>query len=464
MSRNRFIALSVLLDIVIVGLGYILTFWLRFYLFSHAPLPLNQVTAIPLYLAMMPVVSLFYLVGAWTYGLYDPERSDTAWLVVRGAFASATFGMVVTAALAFFGGPTTGATARTVVLLAWPVQFVLLTGWRVAFLRLGRIRWPQQRVLIIGVGQTSIELATEVANRAKWGWTVSGLVDPDTSACGVTGREIAGFPVLGCAHDIAAIVTETKANRVIVVSPIALRELVESLVVADEARVRVDVVPELYEIFIGTVDAIVGDIPLMNITASTVPRYYRAAKRVVDFVGALLLLVLVSPVLLVAAIAIVATDGFPVVFSQERTGLNLKPFSVYKLRTMVRDAEKLSGPVLAEEDDPRVTAVGRVLRRYRVDELPQLVNILKGEMSFVGPRPERPYFVDEYIKEIPGYRERFRVKPGVTGLAQVSGGYATTPQRKLKYDLIYMFHQDFAMDAQIIVETLRVVLTGRGAR
>ena len=142
----------------------------------------------------------------------------------------------------------------------------------------------------------------------------------------------------------------------------------------------------------------------------------------------------------------------------------MKPFRMHKLRTMVRDAEEDSGPVIAEENDARVTAAGRVLRKFRIDEIPQLVNILKGEMSFVGPRPERPYFVEQYTVETPGYRERFSVKPGVTGLAQVSGGYATTPERKLKYDLIYMYHQTLAMDAQIVAETLRVVLTGRGAR
>jgi len=196
----------------------------------------------------------------------------------------------------------------------------------------------------------------------------------------------------------------------------------------------------------------------------SVPAWFSGAKRIIDIVGALVLLVVLSPVLLLAALAIVLSMGLPVVFKQERTGRDRKPFKVYKFRTMVRDAEKLSGPVLAEEDDPRVTPVGRFLRRYRIDELPQLVNILNGSMSFVGPRPERPYFVEKFVAEIPGYRERFRVQPGVTGLAQVMGGYATTPERKLKYDLIYMYHQSLAMDVQIILETLRVVLTGRGAR
>jgi lipopolysaccharide/colanic/teichoic acid biosynthesis glycosyltransferase len=163
-------------------------------------------------------------------------------------------------------------------------------------------------------------------------------------------------------------------------------------------------------------------------------------------------------------LAVLVTMGWPVFFTQERSGRNLKPFPVYKFRTMVKNAEALSGPVLAEEDDPRITPLGRLLRRCRIDELPQLFNIVLGHMSFVGPRPERPFFVERYVAEIPGYRERFKVKPGVTGLAQVSGSYATTPERKLKFDLIYLYHQNLFMDLQIIVETVRVVLTGRGAR
>ena len=207
-----------------------------------------------------------------------------------------------------------------------------------------------------------------------------------------------GYPVLGRASDIARLAHEHNANRVIVVSPIALRELVESLVLADDVRVRVDVVPELYEIFIGTVDAIIGDVPLMQITRSSVPRYYAAAKRVIDLVASVLIAILASPILLVAAVAIVLTDGLPITYSQERSGKNLKPFRVHKLRTMIKDAEEHSGAVLAEEDDPRVTRVGRFLRNARIDELPQLFNIIKGEMSFIGPRPERPVFVEQFVR------------------------------------------------------------------
>jgi exopolysaccharide biosynthesis polyprenyl glycosylphosphotransferase len=460
MSRNRFIAMSVLLDGLFVNVGFVLAFLIGF----GGHIPADQVQNFPVYLGVSPIVTLFYLGGAWTYGLYDPEHADTAWLVARGVFAATFVGTILVAAVAFLGGPRTAAFARRVVILTWPTEFALLAGWRLVFLRFGRVRWPEQRVLIVGTNETSVELANEVSLRGKWGWTMAGLIEPGLEACGAVGRQIEGHPVLGCARDIARVAADTRANRVIVVSPIALRELVEGLVLADEVRVRVDVVPELYEIFIGTVDAIVGDVPLMEITRSTVPRYYAAAKRAIDLLGSALLAVVVSPVVLIAVIGIVATDGLPIVYSQERSGKNLKPFEVYKLRTMVKDAEKYSGAVLAEEDDPRITRVGRILRKTRIDELPQLFNIIRGDMSFIGPRPERPVFVEEFCRDIPGYRERFNVKPGVTGLAQVSGGYATTPDRKLKYDLIYMYHQNLAMDIQIVAETLRVVLTGRGAR
>ncbi len=479
LSRNRFIALSVVLDAVFANVGIVLAFILRF-----GGLPEFNFRA---YVLLAPVVTLLFVGSAWANGLYDPERTDTAWAVVRGSTLAVLIAWLLMVATVFFGGEQTRSFARLTLLLVPPIDIALIAGWRFAFLRFGRFRWPEQRVVLVGTGPVSLELADELTRRAKWGWRVCGLVEagdsgaeegdeaagwsaaspvPGAAASGSTGpaREIGGYPVLGAASDVAAIAREQNANRIIVVSPVALRELVESLVLADELKVRLDVVPELYEIFIGRVDALIGDIPLMKITESSVPRYYRAVKRVIDLVGAVLMLVLVSPVLLLAAAAIIVSDGLPVVFAQERVGRDMKPFRVYKLRTMVKDAERLSGPVLAEEDDPRITRVGRFLRTYRIDELPQLINILKGEMSFVGPRPERPYFVERYLVEIPGYRERFRVKPGVTGLAQVSGGYATTPERKLKYDLIYMFHRNLAMDAQIVAETLKVVLTGHGAR
>lgn len=457
MSRGRFIAFSVVVDALLVNAGFIIAFLIRF----GGRLPLYNFEA---YLVLAPFLTVFFVAGAWVYGLYDPERSDTAWAVARGAVAAVTIGALLTAAVAFFGSARTAPFARSTILVAWALDLVLLAGWRTAFLRLGKIRWPEQRVLIVGTDRSSLELAEKVSQRARWGWKMIGFVETPNGPDAVELGCMAGHPILGNVDDVARIVRESRANRVIIASPIALREFVESLVLANELEVRIDVVPELYEIFIGTVDAIVGDVPIMEISRATVPRYFALIKRTADIVVSVVALLPAIPVVLVSAAAIALQDGFPVFFSQERVGRDLKPFHIHKLRTMIKDAEKTTGPVLAEEGDTRITAVGRVLRKFRIDEFPQLIDILRGEMSFVGPRPERPYFVEQYLNHVTGYRERFNVKPGITGLAQVSGSYATTPERKLKYDLIYIYHQTPAMDMQIVAETLRVVLTGRGAR
>lgn len=471
MSRGRFVVLSVVLDALFVNAGIVLAFLLRFagthVAEPYAILPVPAFNFAP-YVRLAPLVTVLYLVTGYIYGLYDPERTESPWVVVRAVVQALLVGSLVTLAAFYIAAGADpkayNAFPRLLLLIAYPLQLALLIGWRVLAVRLTPIKWPEQRVLVVGVNDLALELADELSRRAEWGYRVVGLLGRDESQASAQSRGPLRFPVLGALSDIGKVVSERGINRVIVASPAAVREVVEDMAVANESGVRVDVIPELYEIFIGTIDAVVSDIPLMEITRGASPGWLVAAKRTVDIVMAGLLIVVLSPVLLLASLAVLVTMGTPVVFKQERVGKDMEDFPVYKFRTMVKDAEKLSGPVLAEEDDPRVTPLGRFLRKYRIDELPQLVNILKGDMSFVGPRPERPFFVEQFLREIPGYRERFRVKPGVTGLAQVSGSYATTPERKLKYDLIYMYHQSLLLDAQILVETLRVVLTGRGAR
>jgi exopolysaccharide biosynthesis polyprenyl glycosylphosphotransferase len=456
MSRTRFVLISVLFDAVAYNAAVIVAFLLRFSFtvpsFNEAP-----------FLILAPYLTLIFLVSAYVYGLYDAERVEGLWAVVRGAASASTLSLLLTLGLMQLSGRQFDALPRLVILIAWPLQMLLLVGWRTLSTRITPIRWPEQRVLVVGTGALAVELAGELTRRAKWGYRVVGLVARAEDE--VRGAEpLPGSPpVMGTVDGLRALVAEHSIDRVIVASPVELRELVEDITLSGESDVRVDVVPELYEIFIGEVDSIVADIPLMEITHHS-PQWYATLKRILDIFGALLLTVLLSPVLLIAAFTVLVTMGRPVLFGQERLGKDLRPFRVHKFRTMVRDAEAASGPVLAGEADPRITPVGGFLRHYRIDELPQLFNILAGEMSFVGPRPERAFFIEGFIKDIPGYRERFRIKPGATGHAQVSGGYATTPERKLKYDLIYMYHQNLLMDVRIVADTIRVVLTGRGSR
>jgi len=172
-------------------------------------------------------------------------------------------------------------------------------------------------------------------------------------------------------------------------------------------------------------------------------------------------------VFIVIAILIKIDSKGPIIFSQERVGQHRRPYMIHKFRSMYSDAEKISGPVWAEDDDPRITRVGKFLRNWRFDELPQLWNVLKGDMSFVGPRPEREFFVKELEKTIPYYGERFSVKPGITGWAQVSYGYGATVDdaiEKLNYDLFYIKNMSIFMDLMIVLRTIKIVLFGKGAR
>lgn len=219
--------------------------------------------------------------------------------------------------------------------------------------------------------------------------------------------------------------------------------------------------PDFAELWtVGAHLSVVGDQLLFRLGPPFLPPSLRALKRLCDVAGALLLLVPALPVVLLAALLIRLGSPGPVFYAQVRIGANGKPFTIYKLRTMIVDAERNTGPVLSSGKDGRVTALGRLLRLTRIDELPQLVNVLLGAMSLVGPRPERPHFVAQFAAEIPGYDLRHAVKPGLTGLAQVAGGYATPPEHKLRFDLVYIYNYSLWLDLRILCQTLPALLHG----
>ncbi len=198
-----------------------------------------------------------------------------------------------------------------------------------------------------------------------------------------------------------------------------------------------------------------------------VRKTYSAAKRAFDVIASVLGLIILSPLFVLAAILVKITSKGPIIFSQTRVGKNGRHFEMYKFRTMKRDAEKETGPVWAAANDSRLTPIGRFLRKWRIDELPQFVNILKGEMSLIGPRPERPVFVDKFKEIIPNYETRLTVNPGITGLAQVWHRYDETIQdvkKKVRYDRLYIKNVCFSADFRIALRTFRVVLLGEGAR
>lgn len=202
-----------------------------------------------------------------------------------------------------------------------------------------------------------------------------------------------------------------------------------------------------------------------NISYKDVDIFYKIIKRLSDIVFSSIAAIILMPIVIITCICVILESKGPPIYKQERLGINGKPFMVYKIRSMKIDAEAISGPKWAESGDPRVTKVGRFIRNTRIDEIPQVINILKGEMSMVGPRPEREFFYKAFEKgKAPGYRKRLSVKPGLTGYAQVNGGYDLDPVKKFQLDMKYIKERSLIMDTFIILKTINILLTGNGAR
>jgi sugar transferase (PEP-CTERM system associated) len=334
-------------------------------------------------------------------------------------------------------------------------------------------RWTADRealcdnVLIVGSGAIARQIAAEILSRARRGYRVVGFLGTHPAEIG---RRLDSPAVVGTMADILPLVHSLRVNVIVV----ALEDQRGHLPIEDLLRcrvegIRVEDAPSFFERLTGKI--LVSDLRpswLVFSPGFSKPRLLRSSKRAVELVAAAVLLVATLPFLLVLSLLIRLESRGPALYRQPRVGLRGAVFALHKLRTMREDAETASGPVWADpESDPRITRLGRFLRTFRLDELPQLVNVVKGEMSFVGPRPERPHFVQTLRMVIPYYDERHSVRPGITGWAQVKFGYGSTiedGERKLQFDLYYVKNMSLLLDLVIILETFKVMLLGRGAR
>lgn len=315
------------------------------------------------------------------------------------------------------------------------------------------------RVLVVGAGEEGRELARRLESRPQY--TLVGFLDDEAGSNHPESERI-----LGTRADVLRVVDEFGVDEVLVAQSPSWHQKIAEGLVRTHPRLKVKVVPSLYETMIAKPNLrTVDDVPLLDLTAPTGLSYpARAVKRAMDIVVSTVLLTVSFPVMLVAAVAIKATTPGPILFRQDRVGRNGRIFKVIKFRTMYCNAEARTGPVLSTgADDPRVTRVGRFLRRVRMDELPQFINVLLGHMSMVGPRPERPVFVEKFSERIIGYNDRHKVRPGITGLAQVYGTYLSDPHIKLRYDLMYVYNQSLWMDMRILFQTMIEMMTGAGS-
>lgn len=356
---------------------------------------------------------------------------------------------------------------RGVFLIALGLAAASVTGARLFVNFAWRNTIPPENVLIFGTGKLASDVAREIRGREDLNIRVMGFIETDKETSAAP-NELFGWPVLGKVDRLEQIVESEPVGRIIV----ALHDLRGALPVRELLRLRTRGirVEEAYS----TLSALTGRIALENVRPSWLifsggfrrTPFTIFLKRTLDLASSIVGGVLSVPVVALAAVAIRLDDGGPVFYRQCRVGHNGALFVLTKLRTMRVDAEA-DGAQWADNNDPRVTWVGRFLRRYRIDELPQFLNVIRGEMSFVGPRPERPEFVEKLRRKIPYYDERHTVRPGITGWAQVNYPYGATVEdafRKLEYDLFYLKHMSAVFDFAIVFETVRIVLFGRGAR
>jgi exopolysaccharide biosynthesis polyprenyl glycosylphosphotransferase len=400
------------------------------------------------------------LVALYLLGLYETRALTNPRDHVTPIFAAGILETLLLVAVYFFRQDL--AFPRSIFLVHAVLNGFALALWR-RTCRALMGRYPRRRVLVVGTSEAASEVIETIRTQRWLGMDIVGAVAMNGARPSLSGGA-ADVPVVGGRDEIPALCETHGADEVIIVSEGAWQDrMLDALSRWPGERAQIYVVPSPYEILIGRRGHLrLHDIPLIEVMHDEPVAGGTLPKRAFDLTLATLLGAVAAPVMIVVAGAVRLASGSPVIFRQARVGLDGKPFTILKFRTMHREAERGTGPVLACENDPRVTALGRLLRATRLDELPQLWNVLRGDMSFVGPRPERPEFVCQFEEEIQGYRERFKVRPGLTGYAQVNGEYHTSATTKLKYDLAYMYNRSFWLDLKILSETAKVMLTRRG--
>ncbi len=351
-----------------------------------------------------------------------------------------------------------------VFVTALGVFVIAVIAWRVTFNYIARGPHLEERLLVLGTGPTARMLARQIGSQQDFAYRLVGFVDE-----GEDHNYVRQHDILGNANDLDRLVAERRIDRIVVgLSDRRGRLPIEALLRAKLSGVRVEDATTTYERLTGKI--LVDDLKpswLVFSDGFRASRWTRSVKRMLDLALSMILAFLTAPLMLLTALAIKLDSKGPILYSQERVGESGRVFTVYKFRSMRTDAERGGQPVWARDKDDRITRVGRFIRKTRLDELPQLWNVMRGTMSFVGPRPERPFFVEQLAREIPFYMQRHAVKPGLTGWAQVKYEYGSSIEdamEKLRYDLYYIKHLSVIFDLTIVLDTVKVVLFGKGAK
>ncbi|MBO4889562.1 MAG: undecaprenyl-phosphate glucose phosphotransferase [Lachnospiraceae bacterium] len=454
--------LTLVIDGFVIAVSYVFAYFLKF---QSGLLLYDEGLSIQTYMTALYFLVPGYLILYSQLDLYHTKRASGRKRELINVIKANTIGaLIFMMALYVINQPDF---SRQMIFIFWAMCICLETAVRNIMRALMMFWWQKgyniKYVLLVGYSGSAESYINKILLNPQWGYVVRGILDDNTER----GTEYKGIKVLGTIDNLPLILPENKLDEIAITLPLGqygrLKEIVN---LCEKSGVHTKFIPDYMGIIPNrpyTED--IQGLPVINIRHVPLTNTLNAAiKRTMDIVGSIVGIILSSPIMIISAILIKLTSDGPVIFAQERVGLHNKPFSMYKFRTMIEQTETEEAKGWTTKNDPRVTKVGRFLRKTSLDELPQLFNILVGQMSLVGPRPERPQFVEKFREEIPRYMIKHQVRPGLTGWAQINGLRGDTSiEKRIEHDLYYIENWTFEFDIKIIILTVFIGFINKNA-
>ncbi len=455
-NQKYFNRLHVVLDAVVIAASYMLAWYLKFASPFSDIGPTTGVLSMRTYFGMLYAIVPGYLILYYSFNLYTPKRATVHKYEILNIFQANVVGLILLMAGWYLVEQIHF--SRAMMGYFFIINILLTTlGRSLIRMLLQYFRekgYNLKYILLVGYSRAAEEYINRINANPQWGYVVRGILDDSVPR----GTLYKGVKVVGSIENLLYILPENKLDEIAITLSLKDYDNLEHIVdICEKSGVHTKFIPDYNSMFPSRpyTEDLMG-LPVINIRYVPLTNTLNwIAKRVVDVVASIVGLVVASPVMLAAAIAVGCTSKGPVIFKQERIGLHNKPFKMYKFRTMEVQKPSTEEKGWTTKDDPRVTKVGKVLRRTSIDELPQLFNILKGDMSVVGPRPERPQFVEKFKEEIPRYMVKHQVRPGLTGWAQINGYRGDTSiKRRIEYDIFYIENWTMSFDIKIMFLTI----------